>query len=445
MRLTLGLLLWLAATAPAAQSETIIVEAEEFSNLAGWRQVSSFYLGGIPCSGDNMIRCGEGEASTTIQIPAAGTWHVWIRSHGAPSRGVRIRVGQTLLPAEMGKARVNWTLAGQAELPAGPVALALIDAKGGPYVDAVVLTREDSYDPAKSFVVPPPPALKEGTPVGKPACVRKIDLGDCGGIVVRYGDLDGDGEADAAVFQSRQQQVTCITSINLHGRILWQRGRPDPKHTAVSSDVAAQVYDVDGDGRNEVLVIEDRTLRILDGRTGQVRREHPVPANDSILIANFSGTKRPGDLLIKDRYRHVWAFDNRMQPLWQSEVNCGHYPMNVDIDRDGRDELICGYRLYSHDGRVLWDHPEFGEHNDAVDVDDMDGDGVPEIAIAWSRISALVAADGRVLFTKPHKHSQHAVIGAFCPERKGKQVFFVDRGADGTAYCYNTSFYVGQQ
>jgi len=37
------------------------------------------------------------------------------------------------------------------------------------------------------------------------------------------------------------------------------------------------------------------------------------------------------------------------------------------------------------------------------------------------------------------------VIGAFCPERKGKQVVFADRGADGTAYCYNTSFYVGQQ
>jgi len=75
----------------------------------------------------------------------------------------------------------------------------------------------------------------------------------------------------------------------------------------------------------------------------------------------------------------------------------------------------------------------------------MDGDGVPEIAIACSRLSALVAAGGRVLFTKPHKHSQHAVIGAVCPERKGKQVVFVDRGADGTAYCYNTSFYVGQQ
>ena len=143
MRLTLGLLLWLAATAPAAQSETIVVEAEEFSKLAGWRPVSSFYLGGIPCSGGNMIRCGGGEAFTTIRIPAAGTWHVWVRSHGAPSRGVRVRVGQTLLPAEIGKAKVNWTLAGHTELPAGPVTLALIDAKGGPYMDAVVRPAGD--------------------------------------------------------------------------------------------------------------------------------------------------------------------------------------------------------------------------------------------------------------------------------------------------------------
>jgi hypothetical protein len=70
------------------------------------------------------------------------------------------------------------------------------------------------------------------------------------------------------------------------------------------SHIAAQIYDFDGDGRNEVLVIEDRTLRTLDGRTGQVRREHPVPSNDSTLIANFSGAKRPGDLLMKDRYTH---------------------------------------------------------------------------------------------------------------------------------------------
>ena len=47
MRLTSSLLLSLVAIAPAAQSETIVVEAEEFSNLAGWRPVSGFYLGVI--------------------------------------------------------------------------------------------------------------------------------------------------------------------------------------------------------------------------------------------------------------------------------------------------------------------------------------------------------------------------------------------------------------
>ena len=38
--------------------------------------------------------------------------------------------------------------------------------------------------------------------------------------------------------------------------------------------------------------------------------------------------------------------------------------------------------------------PNCPDHNDAVDADDMDGDGKPEIAIACSRDSALLSADG---------------------------------------------------
>ncbi len=425
----------------AADVEPVVIEAEEFLNLAGCRVVSSLYLRGTPCSNGKMIRCGDGEPSTTIQIPTAGAWHVWVQSHGAPGRSVRVRIDDATLATELGTAEANWTRAGKIELPAGPASLVLTDSKGGPYVDVILLTRDESYDPEESYTVPPPAVLVKGTPVGRPECVRKIDLADFGGMVVRYGDLDGDGEADAVVFQSAGQQVTCITAVNLQDRVLWQRGKPDSDNSRLSSDIAAQVYDIDGDGHNEVLVIEDRTLRILDGRTGDVEQEHQVPSNDSILIANFTGAQRPGDLLIKDRYSHIWAFDNQMNLLWESKVNCGHYPMNIDIDRDGHDELICGYRLYSHDGNVIWDHPEFGSHNDAVDADDMDGDGIPEVAIACSRISALMAAGGEALFTKPHVHSQHAVIGAFCPDRQGKQAVFVDRisassANGGIVYCY---------
>lgn len=283
--------------------------------------------------------------------------------------------------------------------------------------------------------------LPIGDPAGKPECVRRIDLDDFGGWVCRFGDLNGDGTPDAVFVQTVGQEITCVTAVDLDGKILWQNGQADKSRSRISSDAAIQIYDFDGDGNNEALVIEGTTLRFLDGRTGQSSREASVPGNDSILIANFSGSKRPSDLLIKDRYENIWAFDSGLNPLWKARVNTGHYPMNVDLDGDGRDELICGYTLFDDDGKIVWDHPELPAHADAIDADDMDGDGEPEIAIAASVDSVLISSDGQILWRKPHQHSQHAVIGRFLPKEKGKQVVFVDRISPyspqgGIVYCY---------
>ena len=293
-----------------------------------------------------------------------------------------------------------------------------------------------------------PMGLKVGKAAGKGECIRKIDLKDFGGMVARFGDLNGDGQADVVFVQSAGQKITCITALDLNGKRLWQRGKADEKHRSLSSDVAIQIYDWDNDKANEVLVIEGKTLRILDGATGKVEREAPVASNDSILIANFAGASRANDLMIKDRYKNIWVYDKNLKLQWTRKVNTGHFPMNVDLDGDGRDELLCGYTLFDRDGKVRWAHDELPEHNDAVDADDMDGDGRIEIAIACSRDSALLSADGKILWRKPHKHSQHAVIGAFVPGKAGKQVVFVDRIAartrsgkwnpdGGIAYCYD--------
>ncbi len=287
--------------------------------------------------------------------------------------------------------------------------------------------------------------LAVGKPAGKPECIRKIDLKNFGGMVARFGDLDGDGQADALFVQSAGQSITCITAIDLNGKRLWQRGKADAKNRSLSSDVAVQIYDWDNDKANEVLVIEGKTLRLLDGRTGTVERELAVPSNDSILIANFAGASRPNDLLVKDRYKTIWAYDKDLKLQWSRKVNTGHFPMNVDVDGDGRDELLCGYTLFGPDGTVRWEFRKSRDrhdHNDAVDADDMDGDGKVEIAIACSSDSVLLSSDGKVLWRKPHRHSQHAVIGAFVPGRPGKQAVFVDRISSrdpqgGIVYCYD--------
>ena len=151
--------------------------------------------------------------------------------------------------------------------------------------------------------------LEADESAGRPECIRKIDLRDFGGMVARFGDLNGDGQADVVFVQSAGQKITCVTALDLNGKLLWQRGKADKKNRALSSDVAVQVYDWDNDGANEVLVIEQNVLRILDGAAGRIKQEHQVPGNDSILFANVSGaSRRPNDLVIKDRYRNVWVY-----------------------------------------------------------------------------------------------------------------------------------------
>jgi len=63
--------------------------------------------------------------------------------------------------------------------------------------------------------------------------------------------------------------------------VLWQLGRPDPRNGLLTNDTPFQIHDVDGDGKNEVVVVRDFQLQILDGRTGRVKKwvwMPPIPA-----------------------------------------------------------------------------------------------------------------------------------------------------------------------
>ena len=67
--------------------------------------------------------------------------------------------------------------------------------------------------------------------------------------------------------------MTCLTAIKLDGKVLWQIGKPDPRNALLTYDLPFQIHDIDGDGRNEVVLIKDFKLQVLDGRTGKLREK----------------------------------------------------------------------------------------------------------------------------------------------------------------------------
>jgi hypothetical protein len=275
----------------------------------------------------------------------------------------------------------------------------------------------------------------------RPELLRRIPFGPYGSKYARLGDLTGDGKPEVLLVQvsatggEHKAVITCLTAVDLEGNVLWQVGQPDPGNVYFGSDFPVQVHDLDRDGSNEVVYIRDErnVLTILAGASGKVLREVPLAGgHDSLLFADFSGNGHAQDLLVKDRYTSFWVYDKDFRLLWSKrDCNPGHYPMEYDVDGDGRDELLCGYALYDDSGKELWSR-DLGGHNDAVYIADMDGDGKPEIGIAASDGSpsqqhVLLDVDGNVLFRKTADHSQHALIGRFRPDLPGKQICFIDR------------------
>jgi outer membrane protein assembly factor BamB len=196
---------------------------------------------------------------------------------------------------------------------------------------------------------------------------------------------------------------------------------------------------MDRDGSSEVICVMDDKLKILSGNSGSIEEEAPLPsedARDCIVIGNFSGHAYPQDVLVKNRYGRVWALDRNLEVMWSHEGNTGHYPWPHDFDGDGRDELMCGFALLGHNGARIWEAKLPG-HSDATAVGEVDGntENGPEVALATcgGNTFALLSAEGKVLWRTPCGHSQHIVIGDFCPEMPGKELAALDRGRSRTA------------
>jgi hypothetical protein len=109
--------------------------------------------------------------------------------------------------------------------------------------------------------------LREQNP--KPKLWKKFDTPEFGaGRNVRFGDLDGDGVPDILIAQNipRVQgdafdQISCLTAVTMDGKVLWQQGRPNSRNGLLTNDTPFQIHDIDGDGRNEIVVVRDSNCK----------------------------------------------------------------------------------------------------------------------------------------------------------------------------------------
>lgn len=185
-----------------------------------------------------------------------------------------------------------------------------------------------------------------------------------GGYWVITGDVDGDGNVDIVsaenVNNNDVHYTSAVVAQRLDGSVIWQWGNPDIGRKLRHHDVACQIYDWDGDGKNEVVLCTKGFVVELDGATGKEKRRFVIEddATDCLVFANFSGNKRATDVLVKTRYSDIWAYNYKGELLWHVKNPGGyrtaHQARPIDINNDGIDEVFAGYAMLNSNGSVRW-------------------------------------------------------------------------------------------
>ncbi len=282
----------------------------------------------------------------------------------------------------------------------------------------------------------------------QPTLWRRIETPEFGtGRHVRFGDVNGDGRMEILFAQHTHMlnggdfcMLSCLTMMDLDGNILWQWGEPDRGRGVVPSDMAVQIHDVNGDGKAEVVCCRNFEICILDGATGELIHSAPTPEpgpmatwlkeddlfripGDCVSFADLRGIGRRGDIMVKDRYSNVTAYDENLNRLWRFHGNTGHFPAPADIDGDGRDEVMIGYTMVDDDGTALW-RIEVADHQDAIAIAPIDpARGEPLIALACGEGGTVVCdTKGHVLWRDLTGHVQRLTAARVREDAPGLQI-----------------------
>jgi hypothetical protein len=281
-----------------------------------------------------------------------------------------------------------------------------------------------------------------------PPCGR---LGSC-----EVTDLTGNGRPDVVVTGMGAVPTISIADKEINVRKLpvlgelyartetyafWYENPGWERHDITSEsnlhlDVGATLYDIDGDGRTDLLAgqgyahndvywfqqpadpRDEWTKRLV---TDRFQKYHDLAVGD---VDNDGAPELVG---LSQRSASVFYYDIPDDPTvepWPDDhctvVDDDNAVEGIyigDVDGDGANELLAGTSLYRlEDGR--WTREQFAAdwEDVRVAVGDINGDGRPEVVLSEGDSPKYGTHPGRVGWFDPHTWEEHVVAeGLYCP------------------------------
>ncbi|MBE0646040.1 MAG: VCBS repeat-containing protein [Bacteroidetes bacterium] len=284
------------------------------------------------------------------------------------------------------------------------------------------------------------PVLAQGQ---SPQLLWSFDTRDASFGQTAAGDIDNDGRLEL-VFGCYRNDSSVYALNAEDGSLLWKVETHTPGGDGCN-DVAPVIFDVDNDGSMEVVVPSscNPTTYCFDGSTGAIKWAAPTRGSDSPpTVADIDGDGKL-EILHGEFGGYVIclnAEDGNRE--WELAVDTHSWiqtaPTLLDADNDGTLDFIVAtwnrtagdtntIRAYRcSDRSLLWSRPLADVTYHGTTVADLDGDGLPELAIGdySGTLSVLNAEDGSIAWTMPSIGSGH-YIGA--PVSAGD--------VDGDGYC----------
>lgn len=419
-----------AGAAPA----TVVIDASQFlENMpkgtiitqAGGRQLPP---GAWLFNNIGLVMRSQAYLYAPVDIPEAGTYHLFVRSHGAENTSFRVSVGDKQTSTIFGNEPLTMKAGGTFDLKKGRndvvLSRVVLSREGGSTFNALVLTKNAEFkeEDLKPLELHPDVTLLKEYTIPRASSVK-------------FGDVDGDGKSDFFVLTGNYGGHM----FNHDGRELWSYQNPEEgMRKRAEFEAPGLVWDFDRDGLAEAVHYQladgKEWLVVSDGKTGATKFKtewptRPLPHeynNFRLAVAHLSGNY-PTDIVVytdSGGESSITAYTKELKQIWQhvekkKKDHLGHYVYPVDLNNDGIDEVSVSGLVLDAKGKVLWNRYDLlddnHDHCDSLRFYDIDGDGQLEILAPVSEFGVMVfrARTGELVWRHAAEHTQQLEVGNF--------------------------------